>query len=187
VYGFVKQSGGEITLDSRPGEGTRVTLAFPAVEPVPPSPTASAPGRPVAPALQGLRLLVVDDDEAFRATLLDTLAGAGAQGRGVASAEAALATLVADPLPDAVLSDICLAGGQDGLRLAAELRTRWPELPMVLMSGLPPELSPRTPAAWPGGIAFLQKPFTLAALCDALQAALKAGAGGDVSRVEQHS
>ena len=183
VYGFVKQSGGEITLDSRPGEGTRVTLAFPAVEPAAVVSAAGAGHLHAALRLPSGRVLVVDDDEAFRATLIDTLAHAGADARGVANAEAALAALVADPLPDLVLSDICLGGERDGLRLAAELRERWPALTVLLMSGLPPELSPRAPATWPAGVGFLQKPFTLAALRDAWHAACPE----DVSRVEQHS
>jgi signal transduction histidine kinase/PAS domain-containing protein len=177
VYGFVKQSGGDITLTSEPGAGTTVRLRFPAWQgggaggeggaalPRKPGLAAGLPEDSSA-ALQGLEILVVEDDDAFRPTLLDLLQRAGAQASGVRSAEAALEALQAAPqLPRLVLSDICLGRGQDGLGLARTLRQRWPSLPVILMSGLAPEMLAE-PADWLGDFAFLQKPFALHALAD---------------------
>ena len=179
VYGFVKQSGGDITLESEPGAGTTVLMRLPTVAP----PEAQAPGH-AAPdperqaggqaagavadeaALHGLRVLVVEDDEAFRATLLDLLQRAGAAAEGVRSAEVALEALQAAPaLPQLVLSDICLGRGQDGLGLARTLRRRWPGLPVILMSGLAPEMLGQ-PTDWLRDFGFLQKPFPMRALAD---------------------
>jgi CheY-like chemotaxis protein len=184
VYGFVKQSGGDITLDSEPGAGTTVQMRLPPAAPdVAAAPSTGAHGeaggtprpggalRPPATepddaALRGLNVLVVEDDEAFRATLLDLLQRAGAQAQGVRSAEVALDALQAAPvLPQLVLSDICLGRGQDGLGLARALRERWPELPVILMSGLAPEMLGQ-PTDWLRDFGFLQKPFPMRALAE---------------------
>ncbi|WP_284618911.1 hybrid sensor histidine kinase/response regulator [Aquabacterium humicola] len=170
VYGFVKQSGGDITLDSRVGAGTTVRLRFPVAATVERAlPGPRRPAQPVdAPGLAGLRLLVVEDDEAYRATLLDLLAEAGAVTDSRSSAEDALAWLDAQgegALPQLVLSDICLGRGQDGLQLARTLRRRWPALPVILMSGMAPEMLGQ-PTTWLQDFGFLQKPFALQALAD---------------------
>jgi len=171
VYGFVKQSGGDVRLASKPGAGTTVTLTLPA------TPGANAAPVPVgmpsasAASLAGLQVLVVDDDEAFRDTLLEQLAAAGANAQGVPSAEAALAVLEAGELPDAVLSDVCLGAGPDGLRLARVLHQRWPELPLVLMSGVSPELLPQQ-AQWTGASPFLHKPFAIDTVAAALHGSI---------------
>jgi two-component system NtrC family sensor kinase len=116
--------------------------------------------------LDMVALLVVEDDEAFRATLLDLLQRAGAAAQGVRSAEVALQALQAAPaLPQLVLSDICLGRGQDGLGLARVLRRRWPALPVILMSGLAPEMLGE-PTDWLRDFGFLQKPFAMRALAD---------------------
>lgn len=178
VYGFVRQSGGDIALHSQPGSGTRVVMRFPAWRgddgaadagtplAVAEQPRAAAPEDVDSAALAGMRLLVVEDDDAFHATLLDLLLKHGALAEGVRSAEAALDWLQRQPcLPQLVLSDICLGRGQDGLGLARLLRRRWPTLPVVLMSGLAPEMLGE-PADWLRDFGFLQKPFAMQALAD---------------------
>ncbi|NRF72151.1 response regulator [Aquincola sp. S2] len=168
VYGFVKQSGGDITLDSRPGAGTTVRLRFPVAATLARAlPAAQAEPQPGADGLAGLRMLVVEDDDAYRATLLDLLAEAGARTESRRSAEDALAWLDEHQhtLPQLVLSDICLGRGQDGLQFARTLRRRWPHLPVILMSGLAPEMLGQ-PTAWLRDFGFLQKPFGMQALAD---------------------
>jgi CheY-like chemotaxis protein len=163
VYGFVKQTGGDIDLSSAPGQGTTVRLSFARAA----APLARSPGResrtPPLPALQGLAVLVVDDNESFRATVADMLARVGAIPVAAATAEEALALLEAGPLPALVLSDICLGAGLDGLRFKRVVEERWPGMPVALMSGLSPEML-QDRQAWDGGAPFLQKPFELQAL-----------------------
>lgn len=172
VYGFVRQSGGQIALESTAGQGTRVTLAFPSHAPV----ATGSPGDARSPERASLDacLLLVDDDEAFRATLAEQLRALGVDVDDVATPEAALAALDAAARRYAALvTDIRLAGGQSGIALAAAVRVRWPSLPVITMSGQLPELAPRqagqaAPEAandWP----FLQKPFDIGALMSRLQ------------------
>ncbi len=164
VYGFVKQSGGEVELKSRAGQGTTVTLRFPAQPFVPSSTDARRAAAPSAP-LQGVHVLLVDDDDAFRATLTDMLVREGLRVTAVPSAEQALTLLERGASVDALLSDICLGAGMDGLRFAHLARDRWPELPMGLMSGLSPELLPNA-EQWETSFAFVHKPFEPQQLAD---------------------
>jgi len=161
VYGFVKQSGGDIALASAAGEGTSVQLSFPrstgcAVRPAAPAMTQTRP-------LLGLEVLVVDDNEDFRATVVDMLRDAGAAALGAASAEQALAALEARALPGVVLTDVCLGPGLDGLELQRAVHRRWPQVPVALMSGLSPEMLEQR-SAWQADAVFLQKPFDAQAL-----------------------
>jgi signal transduction histidine kinase/HAMP domain-containing protein len=162
VYGFVKQSGGEVALSSKQGRGTTVTLRFPASVALPQHAAARQPAPPPA-ALHGVHVLLVDDDDAFRATLTDMLTREGLRVTAVPSAEQALTLLERGGAVDVLLSDICLGAGMDGLRFAHLARARWPELPMGLMSGLSPELLPNA-EQWDPGFAFVHKPFEPEAL-----------------------
>jgi len=164
VYGFVKQSGGEVQLKSRQGQGTTVTLRFPAQPFIPPSTDARRAAAPAAP-LQGVHVLLVDDNDAFRATLTDMLVREGLRVTAVPSAEQALTLLERGASVDVLLSDICLGSGMDGLRFAHRARDRWPELPVGLMSGLSPELLPNA-EQWDANFAFVHKPFEPQQLAD---------------------
>ena len=177
VYGFVKQSGGDIAMTSKPGAGTTVTMRFPAALPRSDMAPALHEPSPQELTLAGLKLLVVDDDDAFRATLVDVLTKAEADVQAVPSAEDALAALQEAAAPSLLLSDICLGPGLDGLRLARHVRERWPALPVVLMSGLSPELFAQR-SEWAGEFPFLQKPFAGPLLIASLH---------DISRAAQHS
>jgi CheY-like chemotaxis protein len=163
VYGFVKQSGGEVQLASKQGKGTSVTLSFPAsMGAVPPAGRARHAATPAA-SLAGVHVLLVDDDDAFRATLTDMLVREGLRVTAVASAEEALALLERGGSVDVLLSDICLGSGMDGLRFAHLARDRWPDLAVGLMSGLSPELLPNA-EQWDASFAFVHKPFEPQAL-----------------------
>jgi signal transduction histidine kinase/HAMP domain-containing protein len=163
VHGFVHQSGGRVLLHSRVGEGTRVTLRFPVADvrmqgtaPALIAPSAVEAAQPVdaPPALQ---VLLVDDDDAFRATVTDMLRGLGHRVQAVATPAEALAELAAGPAPDLLLSDVRLAAGEDGRVLARQVAALHPELPIGLMSGVPREALLQTGGTlpWP----FALKPF----------------------------
>ena len=161
VYGFVKQSG--VALASRQGQGTTITLTLPQSCASAQDASTSDASSDTDGSLVGLHLLLVDDDEAFRATLYDMLAREGLKVSAAASAEEALALIDDGVVFDLVLSDICLGPGMDGLALSRVLRERRPELPLGLMSGLSPELLPNA-SQWDPSVAFMHKPFEPAAL-----------------------
>jgi len=166
VLGFATQSGGAVTVDSRLGQGTTVTLHLPRATGAPVDTKAAR--RPAAPAGidEGRVLLIEDDPEVARATgTLLREAGYGVV--WVANGTAALDRIERGEAFDAVLSDIVLGGGPSGLDLAPLLRDRRPGLPVVLMTGYSEALAARIP----DGLTVLAKPFGQSELAAALRAA----------------
>ncbi|WP_132250486.1 hybrid sensor histidine kinase/response regulator [Methylobacterium segetis] len=137
AYGFVKQSGGGIRIDTVVGEGTSIKVYLPraegAVEEGPQTPRTvdcgpghASGGKPV--------VLVVDDDSAVREVTTTRLAEAGHEVREAASGLAALASLEADPCVDLLVLDFAMPG-MNGAEVATEIRKRWPGLPVLYVTG----------------------------------------------------
>lgn len=135
VHGFVSRCGGSMRIDSKPGEGTTVTLILPEASdqdrPAPPAPSGNRPDAP----LRDRRILVVDDEDEVRQAVARICARAGAATQLAANADDALARLASGEVFDLVLSDIRMPGALDGVQLADAIAERWPRLPVVLMSG----------------------------------------------------
>ena len=132
VYGFAQQSGGAVTVKSRPGEGTTFTLFLPralevtdTARPPTSTPTASDKGR----------ILLVEDDPSVAQVTADMLMDAGYEVTPIETASSALDLLHAGRSFDAILSDIVMVEGISGLDLARRVREEWPQMPVVLMTG----------------------------------------------------
>ncbi len=170
VFGFAKQSGGEIDVRSTPGEGASFTLYLPRVSP-------PGSGQPLAPDLpgrsasgEGLRVLVVEDNEAVGGFATELLGDLGYKTRWVGNAAAALAVLETDHLAfDVVFSDIVMPG-MGGVDLAQTIKSRYPGLPVVLTSGYSNVLAQEGRH----GFELLQKPYSVETLSRIIQ---KAAAG----------
>ncbi|MHA3885630.1 ATP-binding protein [Stutzerimonas degradans] len=135
VYGFVKQSGGFVTLDSEAGSGTAVHLYLPrssdADIDVDVDATASVP---VATEVDRvLKVLFVEDDPTLRMLTGEVIAELGHQIVLSESAEDALEQLEAQPF-DVLLTDVGLAG-MSGIELVRQAQQRHPELALVIASG----------------------------------------------------
>ncbi len=171
VYGFVRASGGEITVESREGEGTTFTICLPRTRK---TPSAAGPEKdlPVGDAPPrrkgGGRLLLVEDDDAVAAGVGHMLVDLGYRHVRVASAAEALKTLEKDPAFDLVFSDMVMPGGMDGLGLAQEVRRRMPETPVLLTTGFSEAASAATGEAF----RLLPKPYGIESLSQALAATL---------------
>jgi two-component system response regulator FlrC len=126
-----------------------------------------------------MRVLVVEDDEDFRLSLVDLLVK---QGFDVASAEDALEALGLLEGSDIMLTDISLAG-MDGLELCGVAHTRQPSLGIVVMTGYD---SPhkRAEALRNGACAYLAKPFEKVDLLDGLRRASGSSLG---KPIQNHS
>ena len=104
------------------------------------------------------RILIVDDEESIRRSLEGILCDEGFQTRLADGGDAALAVLAREE-PDLVLLDIAMPG-RDGLSVLAELRERWPHLPVVMMSGHGTiETAVRTTRL--GAFDFIEKPLSI--------------------------
>jgi PAS domain S-box-containing protein len=131
VFGIVQRARGQVTLESTPGEGTRVALWFPLMEQrhstLPPQVT---PG----PGHAGGRILLVEDDRSVRAVSERALRVAGYDVTAVEHPERALALVDSEQRFDLVVSDVVMPG-MSGLRLAEELRERIGDVPVLFVSG----------------------------------------------------
>ena len=163
VHGFVLQSGGEIRIDSAPGEGTQVHLYLPRhrLTPVASAPVAAAlepnlPGR-------GETILVVDDEPTIRALLVDVMTAQGYQVLEAADAATALALVQPETPLDLLVTDVGLPGTLNGRQLADALRSLRAELPVLFITGYA-ESQIIGAGDLDTGMRVLTKPFTLDAL-----------------------
>jgi len=164
VYGFVRQSGGEIDVESQSGSGTRFRLSFPLLDALP---AVQEARRATELDAVPFDLLLVEDDEAVRSAIEGLLLSEGHSVRTAISAEAALAT-IASGEPDLVISDIDLGSGANGLALMRELAESHPALPVILMSGQPLEILTGR-LGLPENLVVLRKPFSPESLREAIQ------------------
>jgi signal transduction histidine kinase len=188
VYGFVRQSEGEVQLDSTPGQGTRFQLRLPATDA--PAEVVAAEERPAEVQGGDEHVLLVEDDPSVLALTLDMLAGLGYRATTAANAHEALDILRSDLPIQVLFSDIVMPGGISGVELARAAREVRPGLPVLLTSGFIGEGAVFETAEFP----LLDKPYETAALAGKLRAVLaKAGrkrrrsAGGGASPASRAS
>jgi PAS domain S-box-containing protein len=170
VFGFAKQSGGEILVDSTVGVGTVFTLYLPRAS----APAAQATVAPRAPGLvrgDGRCILVVEDNQELGVIVRQSLEELGYTTVMTASAEQALVELDAGATRfAAVFSDVVM-NGMGGFALGQEVRRRFPALPLVLSSGYSYVLA----SEQKHGFTLLPKPYSLEALAQTLDQAIHGG------------
>ena len=131
VYGFARQSGGHVRIDSQPGAGTTVEVLLPATEDAA-ADEISAPD--AAPRGDGQRVLVVEDDPAVRLLVREVLEELGYLPVEAAEPHAAI-PILASPTPfDLLISDVGLPG-MNGRELAEIARSHRPHLPILFITG----------------------------------------------------
>jgi PAS domain S-box-containing protein len=166
VYGFARQSGGDATIESKPGTGTEVKLLLPRSEVTTMSDELSQ-SKDMKRG-QEEAILVLEDDPDVRSFAVAALEGLGYRVHQAADAAAAMKVLEeeADKL-DLLLSDVVLPGGVSGPELAAKAKELYPKLKLVFMSGYAADLY--TDDKIPGfDETLLTKPFRLAELSKAV-------------------
>jgi two-component system cell cycle sensor histidine kinase/response regulator CckA len=157
VYGIVKQSAGNISVQSEPGKGATFRICLPRVEEAPEARPAARDNREVSGGSE--TVLVVEDAGAIRQVVLRFLQDAGYRVLEAENATAALAVAGAHPgTIQLLLTDVAMPG-ISGPQLAQELRRVHPDLPVLLMSGyMDQDLNSRE--MMDGSMALLEKPFT---------------------------
>lgn len=163
VFGFAKQSGGEVDVQSQPGRGTTFTLYLPR-RPLEAPTISTSENTDDAPIGHG-HVLVVEDNQMvgeFAASLLEEL---GYETTWASNAQAALALLDQNTDSfDVVFTDVVMPG-MNGVELAETIRRRNPALPVVLTSGYSHVLAEQGTH----GFDLLRKPYSAAALARILQ------------------
>ncbi len=169
VYGFARQSGGTVWIDSECGYGTSVVMLLPRSADLP-SPVKDQLPIDEAVNVSAGNVLLVDDDEEVAALVAEMLEHLGYEVTSAASAAAALGALANGRGIDIVFSDVMMPGGMNGLELAREIRTRNFEVPVLLTSGYAEAVKHSAEAE---GVQILAKPYRLEELAAALKTALE--------------
>jgi PAS domain S-box-containing protein len=178
--GFAEQSGGAIGIESTPGQGTTVSLWLPQAEAADLSRVVTlgaqlVPGEKSSP-LAALVLLAEDERE-VREILATELTERGFTVVATETGMAALARLEGGLRPDAVVTDLAMPGGMDGLDLLREARRHLPRLPGVLVTGHAGDAAPELleAAERAGPFALVRKPAAADVLADRLGRVLGQG------------
>ncbi len=159
VHGIVHAACGHILVDSIPGLGTRFSVLLPAAGHAHPLLAESGgKGDDSDTPLSGLRIMVVDDEQAITAMMHELLTLMGASVVSFNQPEAALAAFSADPARiDIVITDESMPV-LSGMHLAGKLLELRPDLPVILCTGYSELATPET-AASNGIAAFMYKPL----------------------------
>jgi PAS domain S-box-containing protein len=168
VYGFVRQSGGHVEIESKVGHGTTVRLYLPRAM----SPQIAAPGGTKPRSGAGEIILIVEDDWRLRARGRATLQEFGYGTLEAAHAAEALEALQSTADIALLFSDIVMPGGMDGVELARKAKTLRPQLKVLLTSGYAEYSEESVGSVSPTGI--LRKPYLRDELAECVRAALDA-------------
>jgi len=160
AYAFALQSQGLLQIDSTPGKGTRVEIHLPRARQEAAAP-AGAPAEAPLPRARG-SVLFVEDDPLVHEAVSRALEEAGFDVMAAEDGERAVALLDEGLRPAVVFSDIVMPGALSGIDLAAIVRRRHPELPVVLATGYT-ERQPSLP-----GVQVLAKPYPIERLVSLL-------------------
>ena len=171
VYGFVRQSGGFVTLESTVGIGTRLSIYLP--------PSRKSLSEPVAvnqllvaSAARTGTILLVEDDSGVLALVIEMLTDLGYRVMTASDAHGALEIVRRGEPIDLILTDVVMPGGKTGIHLAEEARALRPDIKILLTSGYPGEALARheaTDIKWP----IIAKPFRQPELATRLQSVLE--------------
>ena len=171
VYGFVKQSGGHVAIDSTVGLGTTVHIFLPRY-----AGKAEAPApitRPQASTVSaGGTVLVVEDNEDLRSITCRQIERLGYKVIDAVDASAGIDRLRAHPETKLIVSDVMLPHGVSGVELAEQALSEFPQIKVVFMSGHNEEHEAFDRIRGRVPIRLLQKPFQPSELAAQIRAVL---------------
>jgi signal transduction histidine kinase len=165
IHGFMGQIGGDVSIESQPGTGTRISMFLPRAEPA--TTDATAPSSlPHPQDTHGGTVLVVEDDPAVRMLIVSVLDDMGLKSAVAVDGNAGLAILQSDLRIDLLITDIGLPGlnGQQLAKLARQVR---PALRILFLTGYA-EGEALSPTELQPGMELMTKPFDLTALANTI-------------------
>jgi signal transduction histidine kinase/CheY-like chemotaxis protein len=167
VYGFVRQCGGDLRISSTPGEGTHIEILLRCAAPgLSDAASPSTSGRLAGDTARGRSVLVIDDDDAVRAVIVDALRGANFEVVEASDGPSGLA-LLDNLTPDAAVIDF-LMPGMNGAEVARFAQVKRPGLPIIFVSGY----SDTVALDGIAGAIVLRKPFDIDGLHRAVSSVL---------------
>ena len=135
VYGFAREAGGDVKIDTEVGRGTTVTLTLPRSTEMISRDTMLNATPPAGAAREGQTVLLVEDDEQVLSMALESLSELDYRVIVARSAKEALAHVGGPERIDVMFSDVVMPGGMNGAQLAVRARQVRPDLKVVLTSG----------------------------------------------------
>jgi CheY-like chemotaxis protein len=176
TYGILSRHQAQITVESEEGKGSTFRLRFPALAT---QPVTSAIGEEATAGSQGLRCLVVDDEETVGAVIGDVLETLGHHATVLTDGAAAI-ELLREERFDVVFTDLAMPG-VSGWQVARAVKDKTPEVPVFVVTGFGVELSPEERRAH-GVDAIFAKPLNIDDLVNAVADVLRLR--GEVARPE---
>ncbi len=167
IYGFAQQSGGHVSLDSLPDQGTCVRLYLPRLNLLEPEQPIVETLSTAPAARSGETVVVVEDDPAVRMLVLDLLKELGYLAHEAADASAALPLLESDLRVDLLVTDVGLPG-MNGRQLAEIARQHRPGLKVLFMTGYAQKATERQ-GFLEDGMDMVAKPFSLDVLANKIR------------------
>jgi CheY-like chemotaxis protein len=172
VYGFVRQSGGHVSIYSEPGQGTTIKIYLPRSLALTPGEEEAAESRDNLPAGDsGVTILVVEDEEGVRKNTTEALRELGYAVLDADGGTAALAVLEKEPSVTLLFTDVVMPG-MNGRKLADEVLRRWPTTKVLFTTGYTRNAIVHN-AVLDAGVHVIPKPFTLDALARKVAEVLK--------------
>ena len=141
VYGFVKQSGGHIAIESEKGRGTTVRIYLPQIEGTAMTGTDSRISQ--SPRGGHGTILIVEDDALVRAYVITQIQNLGYTTLSAGNAKKALSVLRSSDPIDLLFTDVIMPGSMNGRELSIEALKLRPTLKVLFTSGTPKTLSTR--------------------------------------------
>lgn len=178
VYGFAKQSGGAVRIESTVGEGTSVWIYLPRYHGQSASLHAPATPEPASTSVEGRTVLVVDDEPNVRTLVTEVLQEMGLNTLEAAEGPSGLRILDSDAHLDLLISDIGLPGGMNGRQLADAAREKRPSLRVLFITGYA-ESSVLDRSNTMSDYEVLTKPFTITDLEEKVRSMLEPGQDTD--------
>lgn len=172
VQGFVKQSGGTVSVNSQAGIGTTFQLSFKALTEDERVEVHAKKDLETA-VVTGGKLLVVEDDPAVLDIIAETLENAGYRVETASSGKEALDVFEGNTDVDVLVTDIVMSGALQGTQLAQRIRLKSPDMPVVYLSGYANESVGHHSEVVPEGI-YLTKPVDQNSLVKAVEKAQQA-------------
>ena len=174
IYGFAKQSGGQVLIDSQVGVGTTVRIYLPqhsgkADAEVPQDRMAEAPQ-----AGYDETILIVDDEPTVRTVITEVLGELGYAAIEVSDGASGLKVLQSDVRIDLLITDVGLPGSLNGRQMADAARLSRPKLPVLFITGYTESVAIGRGTLEPG-MHLLAKPFAMEALANRIKSIIRDG------------
>ncbi|UFN50330.1 PAS domain-containing protein [Roseomonas sp. OT10] len=167
IYGFVRQSGGQVGIESRVGQGTALSIRLPRHSGAAEAERLSAASLVAPDPGAGETVLVVEDEDTVRQVVIEVLRELGYRALEAPDGPHGLALMQSVGRIDLLVTDVGLPGGMNGRQLAEAARALRPELKVLFITGYADDAF--GPEGLAPGMQMLTKPFTLDALAARLR------------------